>query len=215
MSLLLYSVFSLLAPITLSHSVVNSITHYEPNLLPGNSKGYCNVTNTTSRSPANACINTAGCGWCYNNQTGKSSCNFVGVCFYKGNLDDFTNCEILDNSISCNFIRLVGFFILLGVIVSSMSCSLNFLRYIMETTNCINLVYFVGVISVLLYSVIPVFLLYYTNFTTFCLGTLAQLSITAFVWLCGDTETVRRVYINKNHSEYQRIPDGETGALVN
>ena len=82
-------------------------------------------------------------------------------------------------------------------------------------TNCENLVYFVGMITVLFYSLLPVFLLYYTTFTTFCIATMTQLALSTTFWLCGSTEKVRKVYLNKNHSEYQRIPDGETGSLLN
>lgn len=217
MALALYSVLSLFTTNVIAHSITQSFGHYEPNLQPSNSEQYCSAAVNKSGiiSPESACVNTLGCGWCYNNQTKGYSCDYMGVCFYRGHLNDYTECEILDSTITCNFIRLIGFFILLGVITTSMSCSLRILRYFIETTNCFSCVYFTGLISALFYSLIPVFMLYYTSFTTFCITTLVQLTLSVLLWLCGDTETVRRVYINKNHSEYQRIPDGETGALVN
>lgn len=215
MSLALYSVLSLLSTNIITHSITNSFGHYEPNLLPSNSANYCNASISNTENPSSDCINTLGCGWCYNNETKVSSCDYVGVCFYKGHLNEYTNCEILDNTITCNFIRLIGFFILIGVLTSSMTCSLRILRYCIETTNCFATTYFIGLFAVLFYSMIPVFTLFYTSFSTFCITTLVQLTFSVLFWVCGDTETVRKVYINKNHSEYQRIADGETGALVN
>ena len=219
MALALYSILSLLSTNIISHSITNSLGHYNPNLQPSNSGKYCNasVSHSSNRNgnPGNNCVNTLGCGWCYNNNTKEYSCDYVGVCFYRGHLDDFTECEILDSTITCNFIRLIGFFILLGVLTTSMMCSLRILKYFIEATNCFSCVYFIGLISALFYSLTPVFMLFYTSFTTFCITTLVQLTLSVLFWVCGDTETVRRVYINKNHSEYQRIPDGETGALVN
>ena len=178
----------------------NALTHYQPNLIPKNYERYCNISHENS----NNCINTLGCGWCHNNKTKVSSCEYVGVCFIKNNYN-ISNCEILDQTITCNFIRLLGFFIVIGVMTSTMSCCLSILRHFIQSSNCESLVYFVGMISVLLYSLLPIFLLYYSTFTIFCLATIVQLGISTTYWLCGNTEQVRQVYLNKNHSEYQTI----------
>ena len=176
--------------------------------------GYCNVSSVDTKNQYTNCINTVGCGWCHDNKTGTNSCEFVGICFYNSD-SNFNSCEVLDHSISCNFIRLIGFFIIIGVIASTMSCCLSILRHCMINSNCESLVYFVGMMSVLFYSLIPVFLIYYSTFSIFCLVTITQLALSTTFWLCGSTEKVRKVYINKNHSDYQRIPDGETGGLLN
>ena len=205
---------TLLNILLLSSSLSHSLTHYEPNLLPSNSDGYCNVTDTVVDYRQNKCLNTMGCGWCYNNATGTKSCKFVGICFYKDS-SVLNECEVIDHSVSCNLIRLLGFLVIIGVICSTMSCSLTILRHCMMATSCETLVYFVGMITVLFYSLLPVFLMYYTTFSTFCIATITQLALSTTFWLCGSTEKVRKVYLNKNHSEYQRIPDGETGRLLN
>ena len=208
MSLTLFNV------LFLTSSLSHSLTHFEPNLLPSNSDGYCNVSSIDTKNQYTNCINTVGCGWCHDNKTGTKSCEFVGICFYNSD-SNFNSCEVLDHSISCNFIRLIGFFIIIGVIASTMSCCLSILRHCMINSNCESLVYFVGMMSVLFYSLIPVFLIYYSTFSIFCIVTITQLALSTTFWLCGSTEKVRKVYINKNHSDYQRIPDGETGGLLN
>ncbi len=52
MSLTLFNI------LLISSSLSHSLTHYEPNLLPSNSDGYCNVTDTVSDYRENKCLNT-------------------------------------------------------------------------------------------------------------------------------------------------------------
>ena len=170
MSLTLFNV------LFLTSSLSHSLTHFEPNLLPSNSDGYCNVSSIDTKNQYTNCINTVGCGWCHNNKTGTKSCEFVGICFYNSD-SNFNSCEVLDHSISCNFIRLIGFFIIIGVIASTMSCCLSILRHCMINSNCESLVYFVGMMSVLFYSLIPVFLIYYSTFSIFCIVIVLAISV--------------------------------------
>tara|TARA_B100001093_G_C26712810_1_gene964204 strand:- start:688 stop:1245 length:558 start_codon:yes stop_codon:yes gene_type:complete len=160
-------------------------------------------TNVCNYNTSNECINEFGCGWC-NYTKNQPICKYVGVCYLNTNITKM-QCEVETNQVFCELSRIFLFFIVLGTTISVMSCGFVIIRRIISNMPYQILCYYILLIIVLSVSVLPSISFYYLTSIDFIIITSSLLFLSILFWIYYGGENVRKIYINRTHSEYSEI----------
>jgi len=171
-------------------------------MIPSAENNVCNY------NTSNECVNELGCGWC-NYTTNKPICKYVGVCYLNVNNANTNitemHCEVETKQVFCELSKIFLFFVVLGTSISVMSCGFVIIKRIIPNIPCQILSYYILLIIVLSISVLPSVSFYYFTSIDFMVITTSLLFLSILFWIYYGGENVRKIYINRTHSEYSEI----------